>query len=375
MRSALLLRRRRGARRDRRAAARAARLAGRDVPARSSVVLAAGGLYGRGHLWHGLPTARHGPGRRHAPRPGASHTIQSYSAPAPTTRGITVLVGCSLALVALLGGLPRRDPPLPLPGRAAAAGDVPGRRRQQRRLPQPPVLPRRRGRLARDGRPAGRLPAAPVEHHRRHTRHPRARLRRRATAGPPTRPSPGRSAPLALVLAVALPVALPHLPTRFLLAGLGRNDGAAGAATARWASPRASNLAADLSNRTTVPVLTFRTNDPSPPPLRVSVSTSYRDGEWRPQRTGAEDVGVQRRPRGRGADGPCPRGAAPALPDAGPQQRAAGAEPRRALPARRGRPARRAVGHGPPDADALGGADAGLLRADLRRPRPAAGGS
>ena len=61
-----------------------------------------------------------------------------------------------------------------------------------------------------------------------------------ATASPPTRPSPGRSAPLALVLAVALPVALPHLPTRFLLAGLGRNDGAAGRRTARWASPRAS---------------------------------------------------------------------------------------------------------------------------------------
>ena len=52
------------------------------------VVLAAGGLYGRGHLWHGLPTADmvRALGTL-LTEPGV--TIQSYSAPAPTTRGIT----------------------------------------------------------------------------------------------------------------------------------------------------------------------------------------------------------------------------------------------------------------------------------------------
>ena len=57
---------------------------------------------------------------------------------------------------------------------------------------------------------------------------------------------------VALVLAVALPVALPHLPTRFLLAGLGRNDGAA-AGNGSVGFSQSLNLAADLTNRTPSP--------------------------------------------------------------------------------------------------------------------------
>ena len=79
-----------------------------------AVLLTAGGLYGRGHLWHGLPTADT------ARAAGtlltqAMVTIQSYPAPAPTTRGITLLVGCSIALVALLVdylAVTRRSPSL-----------------------------------------------------------------------------------------------------------------------------------------------------------------------------------------------------------------------------------------------------------------------
>ena len=79
-----------------------------------AVVLAAGGLYGRGHLWHGLPTADTAlaAGTLLAQ---ALVTIQSYPAPAPTTRGITLLVGCSIALVALLVdylAVTRRSPSL-----------------------------------------------------------------------------------------------------------------------------------------------------------------------------------------------------------------------------------------------------------------------
>ena len=78
------------------------------------VVLAAGGLYGRGHLWHGLPTLD--TVRAAGTLLGeAVQTIQTHSAPAPTTRGITVLVGCSLALVALLVdylAVTRRSPSL-----------------------------------------------------------------------------------------------------------------------------------------------------------------------------------------------------------------------------------------------------------------------
>ena len=131
--------------------------------------------------------------------------------------------------------------------------DVPRRRRQQRRLPQPHVLPRRRGRLAGDGRP-GRASfllrrwsttvATPVTPVRDSADGYGGRL--------PTPPWPGRSAPWRSSLAVALPVALPHLPTRFLLAGLGRADGAAGPDGSVGFS-QSLNLAADLSNRTRPP--------------------------------------------------------------------------------------------------------------------------
>ena len=109
----------------------------------------------------------------------------------------------------------------------------------------------------------------------------------------------------ALVVAVVLPVALPHLPTRFLLAGLGRADGVAGAGGSVGFS-QSLNLAADLSSRSSAPVLTFRTNDPSPPPLRVSVSTTYRGGEWRPQREDLDLVNA-----GSSPEIPLPEGLSP----------------------------------------------------------------
>jgi transglutaminase-like putative cysteine protease len=266
-------------------------------------VLAAGGLYGRGHLWHGLPTLD--TARAAGTLIGqAVQTIQSYSAPAPTTRGITVLVGCSLALVALLVdylAVTRRSPSLAgLPLMAtflSAAANSGGSLSPVFFLAAAAVwlvLVARQGTfLLRRWSTTIAAPLTPV----------------RATVdayGGSTYATVARSlGAAALAVAVALPVALPHLPTRFLLAGLGRNDAAA-AGNGSVGFSQSLNLTADLNNRNATPVLTFRTNDPSPPPLRVSVSSSYRDGEWRPQREGAEEVGAQRRP-----DVDAPTGLAP----------------------------------------------------------------
>ena len=63
-------------------------------------LLAASWIYGRGHLWHGLPyieTLRFA-GRRSQEALTAVHT---YAAPAPSTPGLIFVVGCGLGLVAL----------------------------------------------------------------------------------------------------------------------------------------------------------------------------------------------------------------------------------------------------------------------------------
>ena len=66
-----------------------------------AVVLAAGGLYGRGHLWHGLPTIDMVLAFNNL-LVDARETVQSYSAPAPTNRGIILGIGLAIALTAIL---------------------------------------------------------------------------------------------------------------------------------------------------------------------------------------------------------------------------------------------------------------------------------
>ena len=228
------------------------------------LVLTAGGLYGRGHLWHGLPTFDTARILARPHRPGDA-PIQSYSAPAPTTRGITVLVGCSLALVALLvdylavtrclpslAGLPLMATFL---GAAANSGGSPT-----------PCSSSRLQCSARDGGQAGVVPAAPVEHDRRHTGTP-VRDPADATAVSSYVTVARSLGAVALVLAVALPVALPHLPTRFL----GATRAAPRPAVARLGFSQSLNLAADLTNRNTVPaLLNLPTLPPSPPPLTLT---------------------------------------------------------------------------------------------------------
>src|SRR5450759_1736690 len=65
------------------------------------LILAAGAVYGQGHLWHGLPTFETLGYAGRLIREAVA-TAQHYAAPAPTTPGLILVVGCALGLIALL---------------------------------------------------------------------------------------------------------------------------------------------------------------------------------------------------------------------------------------------------------------------------------
>lgn len=85
----------------------------------------------------------------------------------------------------------------------------------------------------------------------------------------------------ALVAAVLLPAVIPHLPTRFILDGLGRNDSAVGNG-GRVGFNSTLDLTRSLQDGSLNPVFSYRTNAPgTPPPLRVVVTSDYVGGQWR----------------------------------------------------------------------------------------------
>lgn len=89
---------------------------------------------------------------------------------------------------------------------------------------------------------------------------------------------------VALVLAVALPAVLPHLPPTFLASGLGRNGAAHGGGAGTVGFTETLDMRASLQDRDTTPVLRYSTKDPDPPPLRVAVTWNYdsQAGRWLP---------------------------------------------------------------------------------------------
>ncbi|WP_170185780.1 transglutaminaseTgpA domain-containing protein [Lapillicoccus jejuensis] len=93
---------------------------------------------------------------------------------------------------------------------------------------------------------------------------------------------------VAVAAAVLLPVVLPHLPTRFVLDGLGQDDGAVGRG-GRVGFSSTLDLSRSLQSGSLNPVLTFRTDAPgTPPPLRVVVAPEFVDGQWRTTTTGSD---------------------------------------------------------------------------------------
>ena len=249
-------------------------------------VLTASGIYGRGHLWHGLPTFDT---LRFAGKliDQALVTVQAYAAPAPSTPGLNFVVGCALGLVALAVdylAITRRSPSLaglPLLATFLAAAANSGSS-----LPviffvaaaaMWLILVARQGSamLRRWGTSVA-VPRTPV----RDSLDPQ---------GVDAYASIARTLGVAaLVAAAAMPVVLPHLPPKFLVSGLGRNDSATGNGSGTVGFSLNLDLAADLKSLSTASVLHYTTSDTSPPPLRVAISSFYDSdqGVWIPRRAG-----------------------------------------------------------------------------------------
>jgi transglutaminase-like putative cysteine protease len=247
-----------------------------------AVVLAAGGLYGRGHLWHGLPTWDMVLAMNLL-LVEARETIQSYAAPAPTTRGVTLGIGLAVAVTAIVVdhlAVMRRSP--------ALAG-----------------LPLLTAFLISASNSGAALSpvyfvAAAAVWLLMVGRQGVASLRRWSTTVPMSVAGKRHSddgdgtygfaavgrtlALVGLAAAVAIPAVVPHLPTRYLIDGLGRSAEAAGFSDGQIGLRTTVDLANSLGSRSQSPVLRYTTTATTTTPLRVEVLTDYEDRQWRPDR-------------------------------------------------------------------------------------------
>jgi transglutaminase-like putative cysteine protease len=250
-----------------------------------SSVLAASAIYGQGHLWRGLPTfATLG----HAGDlvQEALVTVQAYAAPAPTTPGLTFVVGCGLGLTALAVdylAVTRRSPSLaglPLLTAFLAAAANSGAALPVMFFVAAAtmwlILVARSGRaILRQWGTTAAVARTPIPQNL-------------GSAGGYEYSSMARTlGALALVAAVAVPVALPQVPPTFIGSGLGRSSSAGNGSRVVGFS-QSLDLAADLASPSTNPVLEYRTADPSPPPLRVAVGSFYKSDQsvWEPRSVG-----------------------------------------------------------------------------------------
>lgn len=82
-----------------------------------------------------------------------------------------------------------------------------------------------------------------------------------------------------LVAALALPVVIPHAPTRYILDGIAR--GGTGGRNASVGFTSSLDLTRSLQSNDRSVVLEYRSDSSSPPPLSVTIPTQYSDGVWR----------------------------------------------------------------------------------------------
>ncbi len=256
----------------------------------AGVVLAAAWVFGRGHLWHGLPTPDMVLAFNNL-LVDARETIQNYAAPAPTNRGITLAIGLAIGVVAIVVdhlAVMRRSPALaglPLltaylisasnsgdslhPMFFVAAGGlwllmlgrqgIASLRRWSTTVPMSTT-----GRRNADDRD-GAYGYAAVG-------------RTLAVAG--------------LAAAIVVPVVIPHFPTRYLIDGLGRSSGATGFSDGQIGLKSTLDLTKSLSSPSKAPVLSYTTNAAILTPLRVGVLDTYIADNWRPD---PDDVDYGRR--------------------------------------------------------------------------------
>ena len=268
-------------------AARWLNLRGWQVPTVQLIcsILTASAFYGRDHLWYGLPTLDT---LEHAGRlfQESVETAQKFAAPAPSTPGVIFVVGCSLGVAALavdylavtcrspsLAGLPLLTVFLAAVANKASTMPVIFFLAASAMWL---ILMARSGRtiLRQWGTTSAmaHTPAAQgVEPHGVYEVYEHASIARALGA-------------LALIAAVAVPAVLPHPRALFLASGLGRSTAGAANGSQTLGFSQSLDLAADLKSGNTAPVLQYSTADPSPPPLRVAIGSSYRPepGLWLP---------------------------------------------------------------------------------------------
>ncbi|WP_270888967.1 transglutaminase family protein [Pedococcus sp. 5OH_020] len=254
-----------------------------------AVVLAAGALYGRGHLWHGLPTVDMVLAFNNL-LVDARETIQNYAAPAPTNRGITLAIGLAVALTAMTVdhlAVMRRSPAmagLPLLTAfllsASNSGDS----------LNPMFFVAAAGvwllMLGRQGVSSLR---------RWSTTAPMSTSGRRQDDrdGAYGYAAVGRTLAVAgLVTAVVMPVVIPHFPTRYLIDGLGRSSDATGFSDGQVGLRTTLDLQKSLASPSKAAVLSYTTNAPILTPLRVGVLEDYVNDTWVPD---SADVSYSRR--------------------------------------------------------------------------------
>ncbi len=231
--------------------------------------------FARDHLWYGLPgleTALDVNDLLYQARV----TVEQYAAPAPTNPGTTVALTMIVALVAL----------------AVDATAV------TRRAPALAGLPLLVAYLVTASNSGDPLPwyafAAPAAAWLVLVAHQGVGgLRRWTTVSPLTGADSGTTAEAtrgfvhaarvlgaaAVVAALLVPTVTPHLPTRFLVGGLGRTEsgtGPSGSGELRLST--AIDLSRNLRSQSTRTVLSYRTEDGDPQPLRVAVLDRFVDG-------------------------------------------------------------------------------------------------
>ena len=239
----------------------------------------AGQLYGQGHLWFGLP----GPDTFHAFGiliGQAARTIQTSTAPAPTTRGIVFLLGLLLAVTALavdLLAVTLRSPslaglPLLAAYLASATNSGDGLAAPYFVLPAALWMTM----VGRQGVASMRRWSTAV------TRSSEP------TAANVVGDSSIGFAGLARVLgvgtilaAVVLTPLIPRLPTTFIAEGLGRSDNSRGVGGGGLRLSSTIDIGKDLGSRSGTPIITYTSTAPTDVPLRVDVLSTYSGGEWR----------------------------------------------------------------------------------------------
>ena len=238
--------------------------------------VAIGLLHGRGHLRGGLFPAGEAVRAYDVLLSEAIATVSAHSAPAPTTRGVSLGIGLLIALTALVVDA------VAVTHRAPAAAGM-------------PLLTAYLASASNSGSglAAGYFVPAAITWLALVGHAGVASLRRWSTSTTTEASASRWNDPLgslstvgrllgvlAVVAAVILPAAAPSLPTTFLADGLGRSDDARGSGLGGVQLSTSVDIARSLGDRSDAVVLEYRTRDTKVVPLKVAALDTYVDGLW-----------------------------------------------------------------------------------------------